>query len=52
MSESRILIVQNRFPFSIDVNWALLNVMSRTTGQWVKNPFRIRPETALIEDNS
>ena len=32
ISESRILTVQNKYPFSVDVNWALLNVMSRTTG--------------------
>ena len=52
ISEQRILTVQNKYPFSVDVNWALLNVMSRTTGQWVKNPFKIRPETAQIEPNS
>ena len=52
ISESRILTVQNKYPFPVDVSWALLNVMSRTTGQWMKNPFRIRPENAQIEPNS
>lgn len=32
ISESRILTVQNKYSFSVDVNWALLNVMNRTTG--------------------
>ena len=44
ISDSRQLTVQNKHAFSIDVDWALLDVMNRTTGQWVKNPFRIRPE--------
>ena len=52
ISESKQLTVENKYPFSIDVNWALLNVLNKTTGQWVKNPFRIRPETAKIEANS
>jgi len=43
-SESKQLSVENKFPFSIEVNWALLNVLNKTTDQWVKNPFRIRPE--------
>jgi hypothetical protein len=44
--------MHNSHPFSIDVNWALLNVLNKTTGQWVKNPFRIKPEVAKIEANS
>lgn len=44
LSESRPLTVENKFPFSIDVNWALLNVYNKTTEKWVKNPFRVRPE--------
>jgi hypothetical protein len=52
ISDSRQLTVQNKHSFSVDVDWALLDVMNRTTGQWVKNPFRIRPESAKIEANS
>lgn len=52
LSESKQLTVTNKQPFSVDVNWALLNVMNRTTGQWVKNPFRVRPESQKIEANS
>jgi hypothetical protein len=26
-----------------------LNVLNHTTGQWVKNPYRIRPENAKID---
>jgi hypothetical protein len=32
VSESRMLTVHNKYPFPVDVSWALLNVMSRTTG--------------------
>ena len=51
-SESKQLSVENKFPFSIEVNWALLNVLNKTTDQWVKNPFRIRPERQVIEPKS
>lgn len=44
ISESKSITLENKQPFSINVNWALLNVLNKTTGQWVKNPFRIRPE--------
>jgi hypothetical protein len=51
-SESKSLTVYNKFPFSVDVNWALLKVMNTTTGKWVSNPFRVRPAEAKIEANS
>lgn len=51
-SESKQLSVENKFPFSIEVNWALLNVLNKTTDQWVKNPFRIKPERQVIEAKS
>jgi hypothetical protein len=52
ISESKSITMENKFPFSINVSWALLNVLNKTTGEWVKNPFRIRPETAKVEANS
>ena len=30
-SESKHLTVTNKYPFSVDVNWALLNVLNQTT---------------------
>jgi hypothetical protein len=51
ISESKSVTLENAFPFAIDVDWALLNVLNKTTGQWVKNPFRIKPEHARIEAN-
>lgn len=32
ISESKSLTVENKQPFSINVNWALLNVLNKTTG--------------------
>lgn len=52
ISESQMLTVQNKFPFPIEVNWALLNCYNKTTEKWVKNPFRVRPETQKVEANS
>ena len=52
ISESKSITLETKQPFSINVNWALLNVLNKTTGQWVKNPFRIRPETAKIDANT
>ena len=52
ISESRQISLENKYPFSVTVNWALLNVYNKTTSQWVKNTFRIRPEIAKLEPNS
>lgn len=52
ISESKQLTITNKFPFPVEVNWALLNVMNKTTGEWVKNPFRVKPENAKIEANT
>lgn len=52
ISESRQLTVTNKFPFSIDVSWALLKVFNKVAEQWVANPFKIRPEVKTIEPNS
>ena len=43
-SESKPITVNNKFPFPIDVNWALLTVYNKVSEQWVNNPFKIRPE--------
>ena len=52
ISDSRQVTLNNHHLFPVEVNWTLLEVMNRTTGQWVKNPFKIRPEVAKIEANS
>ena len=52
MSESKTMALENKFPFSIEVDWTLLNVFNKTQNKWVKNPFRIRPERQRIEANS
>jgi len=52
ISEAKQITVYNKYPFAVDVNWALLNVLNHTTGQWVKNPYRVRPENAKVEADS
>lgn len=32
ISEGKTLTLYNKFPFSVDVDWALLNVLNNTTG--------------------
>lgn len=32
ISESKSITLENTFPFPIDVNWALLNVLNKTSG--------------------
>ena len=44
--------MDNKFPFDVCVNWSLLPVLSKTTKQWVKNPFRVLPESTTIKANS
>lgn len=44
-SQTQQLTFQNKFPYSVEVNWNLLNVYNRTAEKWVKNPFKVRPAT-------
>lgn len=44
--------MNNKFPFAIDVNWALLKVYNKVTEKWVSNPFKIRPEQQTIAPQS
>lgn len=32
ISETKSVTIDNAFPFAVDVNWALLNVLNKTTG--------------------
>jgi hypothetical protein len=32
VSESKTVTLTNAFPFAVDVDWALLNVLNKTTG--------------------
>lgn len=43
LSESRQLTLENKFNFPISVDWTLLPVLNKTTGQFVKNPFKVLP---------
>jgi len=52
LSEGKQLTMENKFPFDVQVNWTLLPVLSKTTKQWVKNPFRVLPESTTIKSNS
>jgi hypothetical protein len=43
LSESKQLILYNKFPFSVRIDWALLPVIDKKTGKEIKNPFNVRP---------
>ena len=51
ISEPRSVTLHNSFGFPVLVDWALGQVFNKTTGQFVKNPFRIVPERQEIEAN-
>jgi hypothetical protein len=34
------------------IDWALLPVLNKTTGQFVSNPFKVTPERKEVEGNS
>ena len=44
ISEPRSVTLHNSFGFPVLVDWALGQVFNKTTGQFVKNPFRLVPE--------
>ena len=52
LSESRQITLENKFGFPVEVNWALLPVFNKSTGQFVKNPFNVVPEKQEIEAHS
>ena len=52
ISESRQLTLENKFGFPIAVDWTLLPVLNKTTGQMVKNPFKVLPAQKEIAPNS
>ena len=52
VSESKTIILNNQFNFPVLIDWALLPVLNKTTGQFVKNPFNVTPERHEIEANS
>lgn len=52
LSESRPVVITNKFAFPIEVSWNLLKVYNKITEQWVSNPFKVRPPTKVIEANS
>jgi hypothetical protein len=39
LSEPKSVTIQNKFVFPVRIDWALLNVMDKTSGKFVKNPF-------------
>ena len=52
ISESRQITLENKFNFPVLVDWALLPVLNKTTGLFVKNPFNVIPERQEISANS
>lgn len=52
ISESRQLTLENKFGFPISVDWTLLPVLNKTTGQMVKNPFKVLPAQKEVAPNS
>jgi len=52
LSEPKSVTIQNKFVFPIRIDWTLLNVMNKTSGKFVKNPFGISPATGEIAAQS
>lgn len=51
LSESRPITLVNNFPFEITVNWVLLKVENKKTGEMMENPFRITPAVETVGAN-
>ena len=52
ISESKQLTLENKFGFPINIDWTLLPVLNKTTGQMVKNPFKVLPAQKELAANS
>lgn len=51
VSDSKAVVLDNKFPFDISVSWQLLQTINKTTGSLVDNPFKVTPSTAVIPAN-
>ena len=52
LSEDRHLTLFNRFPFPVRVDWTLLPVIDKKTGNECKNPFNVKPVQVEVPANS
>ena len=52
VSESKAITFDNKFPFDVQVNWVLLNVINSTTGLPIENPFKVSPQSTVVQANS
>ena len=51
-SEAKQVTLDNNFPFEVSVNWVLLKVFSKKSGQEYDNPFKFSPSSTIIPPNS
>ena len=52
LSEDRQITIHNKFPFPVRVDWTLLPVIDKKTGNECKNPFNVKPAQVEIEANT
>ena len=52
LSEQRQLVFENKFGFSVQIDWTLMPVFDSTTNRLVSNPFRVTPEKQEVPANS
>ena len=52
LSEPKELVLENKFPFEVKINWALLKVEDKITGRMIDNCFRVTPVEAIIPAHS
>jgi hypothetical protein len=51
VSDSKVVTLDNKFPFDIQISWQLLQTINKITGQLVDNPFKVTPSIAVIPAN-
>jgi hypothetical protein len=51
VSDSKVVTLDNKFPFDVQISWQLLQTINKITGQLVDNPFKVTPSIAVIPAN-
>jgi hypothetical protein len=41
--------VQNNYAYPVEINWELLSILDKSSGEWRKNPFNVRPASATLK---
>jgi hypothetical protein len=52
MSEGRTVTLTNTYSFPVKISWHLMKIIDKKSGQFIDNPFRVKPDEFEMAPNS